>query len=269
MPKKKSHKKRFAAPKFVANADELQNRDNEMATQQAARRGRRIAAGCDDEDLKDAILAMNNTDGNDGFLGVAADMARLKMEQEEALEDNNNNNQQQKQQKQKGVAGLIQTGNPNAKQKTTLSKKDLKDGNYKKKKLTRKEREKFEQEAAQRRYWKAMENGTHAQAKKDKKRLEEVKKRREEAKKKRDKDVADKEAANQRALEAAKANDSKKSSNDANDEDDAKKEVLSLDKVTIKKMKPALMKENLKILGLSIQGNKKVLEKRLLEACGF
>ena len=29
------------------------------------------------------------------------------------------------------------------------------------------------------------------------------------------------------------------------------------------------MKENLKILGLSIQGNKKVLEKRLLEACGF
>ena len=53
MPKKKTHKKRFAAPKFVANADELQNRNNEMATQQAARRGRRIAAGCDDEDLKD------------------------------------------------------------------------------------------------------------------------------------------------------------------------------------------------------------------------
>ena len=42
MPKKKSHKKRFAAPKFVQNADELQNRNNEMASQQAARRGRAV-----------------------------------------------------------------------------------------------------------------------------------------------------------------------------------------------------------------------------------
>ena len=47
-----------------------------------------------------------------------------------------------------------------------------------------------------------------------------------------------------------------------------KKAVLALDKVTIKKMKPAIMKEHLKTLGLSTQGNKKTLEKRLLEACG-
>ena len=86
MPKKKTHKKRFAAPKFVANADELENRNNEMEAQKAARRGRRIAAGCDDDDLKDDIAQINNTEGDDGFLGVAADMARLKMEQEEALD---------------------------------------------------------------------------------------------------------------------------------------------------------------------------------------
>ena len=56
MPKKKVYKKRFAAPKFVANATELENRNTEMDAQKAARRGRRIAAGCDDEDLKDSYL---------------------------------------------------------------------------------------------------------------------------------------------------------------------------------------------------------------------
>ena len=142
MPKKKTHKKRFAAPKFVANATELENRNNEMDAQKAARRGRRIAAGCDDEDLKDDFDA---TDGDDGFLGVAADMARMKMEQEEALD---NNDDQQK--KPKGMSTVIETNNPNAKQKSTLSKKDLKDGKFQKKKLTRKEREQFEKEAAER-----------------------------------------------------------------------------------------------------------------------
>eukprot|EP00943_MAST-04B_sp_MAST-4B-sp1_P008305 g8305.t1 len=258
MPKKKTHKKRFAAPKFVANATELENRNNEMDAQKAARRGRRIAAGCDDEDLKDDFDA---TDGDDGFLGVAADMARMKMEQEEALDNNND-----QQEKRKGMSTVIETNNPNAKQKSTLSKKDLKDGKFQKKKLTRKEREQFEKEAAERRYWKAMENGTHAQAKKDKKRLEEVKKRREEAKKQREKEATEKEAMNQRALEAAQANNNDKTKDGGADAE--KNEILALDKVSIKKMKPAMMKEKLKVLGLSYQGNKKALEKRLLEACG-
>ena len=263
MPKKKSHKKRFAAPKFVQNADELQNRNNEMASQQAARRGRRLAAGCDDDDLKDDGIDMNDTQGDDGFLGVAADMARMKMEQEEALEEANS--QAPRQKKKGALDGLIEVKNPNARQKTTTSMKDLKDGKFQKKKLTRREREQFEKEAAERRYWKAMENGTHEQAKKDKKRLEEVRKRREEAKKKKEKEAAERAAMNEKAKEAAQAKNKKSS---GGDDDDEKKEVLALDKVTIKKMKPAIMKEHLKTLGLSTQGNKKTLEKRLLEACG-
>ena len=132
MPKKKSHKKRFAAPKFVQNADELQNRNNEMASQQAARRGRRLAAGCDDDDLKDDGIDMNDTQGDDGFLGVAADMARMKMEQEEALEEADS--QAPRQKKKGALDGIIEVKNPNARQKTTTSMKDLKDGKFQKEK---------------------------------------------------------------------------------------------------------------------------------------
>jgi hypothetical protein len=40
-----------------------------------------------------------------------------------------------------------------------------------------------------------------------------------------------------------------------------------LDAMTIKKMKPPVLKEHLKKRGLSTQGNKNDLSKRLLEAC--
>ena len=50
--------------------------------------------------------------------------------------------------------------------------------------------------------------------------------------------------------------------------DDEKAAVLKLSKLEIKKMKPAVIKDNLKVLGLPIQGNKKTLIDRLLKACG-
>ena len=50
--------------------------------------------------------------------------------------------------------------------------------------------------------------------------------------------------------------------------DDEKSAVLKLSKVEIKKMKPAVIKDKLKVLGLPIQGNKKALIDRLLKACG-
>ncbi|EEC49758.1 predicted protein [Phaeodactylum tricornutum CCAP 1055/1] len=60
---------------------------------------------------------------------------------------------------------------------------------------------------------------------------------------------------------------------DDDDEDDNGKkkkknkdaEIPKLDKVTIKRMKPAQMKEALKIRGLDIQGNAKILLERLLK----
>ena len=76
-PKGKKNKGRtkHAAPRFIQNADELANRDEEMAAQKAQRKARRKEAGCSDsEEDEDDV-----DDDAGGFLGAAADMARLKM----------------------------------------------------------------------------------------------------------------------------------------------------------------------------------------------
>mmetsp|Transcript_8525 Transcript_8525/g.12361 ORF Transcript_8525/g.12361 Transcript_8525/m.12361 type:complete len:108 (+) Transcript_8525:441-764(+) len=58
--------------------------------------------------------------------------------------------------------------------------------------------------------------------------------------------------------------------NGADDEKKKKKKskdvvIPKLDKITIKKMKPAQMKDALKLRGLEIQGNAKALQERLLK----
>lgn len=98
--------------------------------------------------------------------------------------------------------------------------------------------------------------------------LEAVRKRREEAEKRR--------KAEQEAEEAQEVERKMKAASlqaDSDDEDDKKgkkkkkKEVNipKLTKIEIKKMKPTQMKEALKLRGLDIQGNAKVLTKRLVD----
>lgn len=162
--------------------------------------------------------------------------------------------------KSKGVQGLIETANPNAKKKKqNISAKDLAAGNFEKAQLSRREREIFEAEAAQRRHWKATAEGKTEQAKKDMKRLAEMRAKREAAKKKREEE-AQAEAKRQEEQAARKAQSEASAGSD---------DLETPSKIQIKKMKPNAIKEHLKARGLSTQGNKKTIQARLLEACGY
>ena len=163
-----------------------------MASQQAARRGRRLAAGCDDDDLKDDGIDMNDTQGDDGF-GRSSWYGKNENGTGGGLEEANS--QAPRQKKKGALDGLIEVKNPNARQKTTRLWKTWRMASFKEK-ANAQEREQFEKEAAER-GMESNENGTHEQAKKDKKRLEEVRKRREEAKKK-EKEAAERAAMNEK-----------------------------------------------------------------------
>lgn len=95
------------------------------------------------------------------------------------------------------------------------------------------------------------------QARSDLKRLEEVKKRREQQRKAKLEQEARRKKEEEEA--ASKAAQAKKDSKDDGG-------IPKLDMRAIKKMKPAQMKEALKVRGLSTQGNKNDLMKRLAEA---
>ena len=259
-PKGKKNKGRtkHAAPKFIQNADELANRDEEMAAQKAQRKARRKEAGCSDsEEDEDGV-----DDDAGGFLGAAADMARLKMAEEDAAQGGAAEDRA----RGKPRVQLMETANPNAKKPASapISTKKLANGEFEKKKLTRREREEFEKQAAERRYWSKIEDGTHAQAKKDLARLAEIKKRREEAEAKK---KADAEKAKQEEVEA-KAKAKALNAAQPKEEESEKDKILKFTKIEIKKMKPAVLKEHLKELGLPIQGNAKKLTAALLQACG-
>lgn len=129
----------------------------------------------------------------------------------------------------------------------------------------REEREKAEKAAA---YRKRHEAGLTEEYKKDMAKLAEVRKRREAAEAKA---KAEKEAAAAAEEERKKmAKEAGASGEDGGDEKKSKKkksksDIPKLDKITIKKMKPAQMKEALKERGLEIQGNAKALTDRLLK----
>ena len=101
--------------------------------------------------------------------------------------------------------------------------------------------------------------------------LEAVRKRRAVAEKKRtEQEAMEKQIEEDRKQKAAAFADENDSDDD---EDDAKKkkkknkkaDIPKLSKIEIKKMKPAVMKDALKLRGLEIQGNAKVLTKRLVD----
>ena len=128
--------------------------------------------------------------------------------------------------------------------------------------MTRKQREAAEKEAAAERYRQRHAAGLTEEYKKDMEKLAEVKKRRAEAKAKADeKKKLEEEAAAAMAKQKELHDAREKEKGDGDDASGPPK----LDKITIKKMKPALLKEALKERGLEIQGNAKALTARLLD----
>jgi len=162
--------------------------------------------------------------------------------------------------KKKGLEGLIETSNPNAiKQSFGIKLKDMKNQEQVQP-MSRKEREEAEKAAATERYRKKHELGLTEEYRKDMATLEKVKARRAaQAEKKQVEEEA--EQARTERDKAAKDKASKANKGGGKDEDGLPK----LDKIAIKKMKPALMKEALKARGLAIQGSAADLTKRLTE----
>lgn len=158
----------------------------------------------------------------------------------------------------KGVAGLKVSENPNR--------------SAEEKPMTRKQQEQADRERKAAEYRRRHELGLTDEYKRDMAKLELVKKRRADQAAK---DAAEKEAADsiegerkaQQAAQAAAAagSDSEDEEKTSKKKKKKKADVPKLDKITIKKMKPALLKEALKERGLEVQGNAKTLTARLLE----
>jgi len=160
--------------------------------------------------------------------------------------------------KRKGVSGLFATANPNAGVVKNIKIKDMNSAAAAP--LSRKEREAKEKEAAAERYRARHAAGLTEEYKKDMARLEEVKRRREEA---RDKEEEKKRLEEETAEEIRKQKERMASKVEKKGKEEGGLEKL--DKIQIKKMKPAVLKEKLKERGLAIQGNAKTLVARLLD----
>jgi len=141
--------------------------------------------------------------------------------------------------------------------------------------LTRKQREEADRERKAAEYRRRHELGLTDEYKRDMAALLKVKKRREDAAAKA---AMENEAAEsieeERKAQAQKAIQEAAASDSDNEEEDTKKkkkkskkkvEIPKLDKISVKKMKPAQLKEALKVRGCDIQGNAKTLTARLLE----
>ena len=189
-----------------------------------------------------------------------------------------------KERKAKGLEGIIETENSNRAPQRSMKIGDLGSG-ADQQPMTRKEREEKEKAAKAAAYRKRHEAGLTEEYKRDMAKLAEVKARREAA--------AAKKAAEAEATQLAEEERKKKAEqagvwdsggSDSDSDDDKKKKKKKdskksksgkggdggfdgpkMDKITIKKMKPAQLKEALKERGQDIQGNAKTLTTRLLE----
>ena len=104
---------------------------------------------------------------------------------------------------------------------------------------------------------------TQAEHNKNMARLEEVRRRREEAAARRE---AEEEEAKKLEEETKKmAALAMQEAGTESEKKSSKKSIPKIDKIAIKKMKPAQLKEALKERGLDIQGNAKQLQQRLLD----
>lgn len=247
--------KRFAAQ----SAEEIEQRNARLAEFDADRAKRRAEAEDGDDDGDDGSVDSAQREAEREAMLVGRRVAEMSMggdDEGELVE---------KEYKPKGVEGLIEVDNPN---KAPVKMTKLKDmDSAEPAPMTRREREEKEKEAKAAAYRKRHEAGLTEEYKRDMAKLAEVKARREAAQAKA---KAEEEAAKQaeeerkKAVEAANAGDS-------DDEDGGKKKkkgkssIPKIDKIAIKKMKPAQLKEALKERGLDIQGNAKALQTRLLD----
>lgn len=253
--------KRFAAQ----SAEEIEQRNERLAAFDAARQKRRADAdeeGGDDNDDSSIDSAQREAEREAMLVGRrVADMN---------IGDDNDEDGEwvEKEYKPKGLEGIIEVDNPN-KQKVQHGTK-LKDlDSSAAQPMTRKEREEKEKEAKAAAYRKRHEAGLTEEYKRDMAKLAEVKARREAAAAR---NAGENEAAEQAEEDRKKAVEAANAAAADSDDEGAKKKkkkgksaIPKLDKIAIKKMKPAQLKEALKERNLDIQGNAKALQTRLLE----
>jgi len=253
--------KRFAAQ----SAEEIEQRNARLAAFDERRAKRRTENEGGDGDEPD--------DQEREAMLVGMRVARMNMDHHGGGDEDDDDNDP-RERKAKGVEGLIEVDNPNLARARGIKIGDL--GTEAAAPMTRKQREEAERAAKAAAYRKRHEMGLTEEYKRDMSKLEEVKKRREVAKAKED---AEKEVAAQMEAERKKAEvkaglintddqrDEKKKKKSSSKKSSSSKtaEIEKLDKIAIKKMKPAKLKEELKLRGLEIQGTGKQLTERLLQ----
>eukprot|EP00581_Thalassiosira_minuscula_P020043 CAMPEP_0183716940 /NCGR_PEP_ID=MMETSP0737-20130205/10680_1 /TAXON_ID=385413 /ORGANISM="Thalassiosira miniscula, Strain CCMP1093" /LENGTH=265 /DNA_ID=CAMNT_0025946277 /DNA_START=53 /DNA_END=850 /DNA_ORIENTATION=- len=246
--------KRFAAQ----SAEEIEQRNARLAEFDAARAKRRADAEEDGDDDDGSVDSAQREAEREAML-VGRRVAEMSVGDDEG-------EWVEKEFKPKGVEGLIEVDNPNKAPVKMTKLKDMDSGEAAP--MTRREREEKEKEAKAAAYRKRHEAGLTEEYKRDMAKLAEVKARREAAKAK---GAAEKEAAEMAEEERKKAVEAANAANSDDEEGEKKKKkkgksaIPKIDKIAIKKMKPAQLKESLKERGLEIQGNAKTLQARLLK----
>lgn len=265
--------RRFAAQ----SAEEIEQRNERLAEFDAQRAKRRADAE------EEAGGGGGGDDDDDG----SVDSAKREAEREAMLvgrrvagmsvggggngdddDDGEGGHYVEKEYKPKGLEGLIEVDNPNKAPIRMTKLKDMDSGEAAP--MTRREREEKEKEAKAAAYRKRHEAGLTEEYKRDMAKLAEVKARRDAAQAK---IAGEKEAEELAEEERKKAVEAANARGMSDDEGDGKKKkkkkeksaAAKIDKIAIKKMKPAQLKDALKERGLEIQGNAKALQARLLK----
>jgi hypothetical protein len=240
--------------RMVTSAEDLALRNEQQAAYQQKRAARRGEDGEDASESED-------------------DLPEFDAEAAEAMR-NARDTSEKTTKKKSTTEGLIKTANPNAPQKQHMKMSQL-DGS--KPELTRREREELDRQRRAAAYAKKHAAGQTDEAKADLERLRAAKARREAAEASRAKETE--EEARQKALAKAQmemmqgaqtldkvGTQLAKELGKGSFFEVADEAPPKLDKRKVKKMKPAQLKEELKLRGLSIQGNAKELVARLTEA---
>ena len=239
MPKGKRKGGKGGNRTFAYSADDIKKADDRAKRRAEARALRR--KDCDDSDSESE--SGSDSEGEE----------RVTIEQMRAMASA----AKPKEYKPKGTASVLgdEIQNLNKGRKQNIKMKDL-DAMSKSRdpsQMSRKEREAAEKERKKREYMERHMRGETEQARKDMERLKLIRARRaREAQRKKEEE------------EAAKRRQAKKKEESESDDEGAYSDLTSRE---IKKMNPSKLKEELKLRGQPIQGNKKALQKRLLDWC--
>lgn len=251
--------KRFAAQ----SAEEIEQRNERLAAFDAQRAKRRADAA-DEKDDDDGSVDSAQREAEREAMLVGRRVADMSVGDDG---DDDDGQWVEKEYKPRNATeGLIEVENANRAPVKMTKLKDMDGAGAAP--MTRKEREEKEKEAKAAAYRKRHEAGLTEEYKRDMAKLAEVKARRDAAKAKL---AAENEEAVQAEEERKKAFAAANAAGGSDDENEKKKKkkgksgIPKLDKIAIKKMKPAQLKEALKERGLEIQGNAKTLQARLLK----